>query len=907
MNNKTQDVSKRNCCLDLTCYFCLGADGQYEYAATGEDAYFNVYPEAAEVTGGECYADDAGQWESYAGVGVAEQQWASGEGNYPGEVTEYQHPGSQEGYKYPVETVHHTQPSQTDASSNFQQESTKSNVGADPLAQITANSNVGDLVAAIAASGNSNLIEALAAAAVDKNVLVSLLGKQLSEAAKKNQPPSQPEQLGADPDLLPQSPQKPFSDSSGSTMQRERQVEKIKKEQHLGLQSRKSSYYEAKAPQQKPLKSILKKGNPVPLKPPTKSESSSVLTKSNPGGISGTDHVGPEYIVCVSKSGPECFFCKLCQCHIESPTARELHVNSMKHIELFVQEKATLLNAVVGEKTPDEKAKFQEETTKRHQEDSSTRTPGLSTELERPLVQRQEERVVHQRNTRDYQHQGRKDSESSFESRVKPTNKPTETPEDIDERNRLMDYDRLRLREWQLRELSDPSLEAEKDEPAGYGIKDERSLLNEHERPRKDNQSGYDKSRQPDSQEDDQRHYEKLSDRSDYKRPTRIMSDDVGKRRSNESIKQSSNLERLHEDAGHMPKHTGQGEQRGGSHKQNHRQDAPRKRTAESRTDITTIESKRPRNDRPSSSDRDRQSRPSSGTLRKERRLSEDTKAQEESNVLYSAAKDENDQGTTNLGNTKSSNLGESASQKPEEKQVENLDKKGLQGRPTLERKREGRSTTQPSHGFPVVQRIIYDSPDPTKTDSRAQKKGLPSESLAVAPGHHTSTSQPQEMISTISTVIQGHSSTIGRRVAPPPPPYNKGTGPQSFRGRGQYVHNRGAIQPHRPPIQPSMTMANAMQQSPFLSTPHINQRPPVVRLPYSDAASRGPPKGHYPSRGVSRGHPGSPSHLSIGRAQQPTFYGRGMRSHIPQGRGIGTAQFPVRGRAVRGFRGQRW
>ena len=59
------------------------------------------------------------------------------------------------------------------------------------------------------------------------------------------------------------------------------------------------------------------------------------------------DAVGTEYVVRVHGSGAANFYCKLCQCHFNTLTAKNLHIKGMKHIELYIRLKSSLLQSVI--------------------------------------------------------------------------------------------------------------------------------------------------------------------------------------------------------------------------------------------------------------------------------------------------------------------------------------------------------------------------------------------------------------------------------------------------------------------------------------------------------------------------------------------------------------------------------
>lgn len=59
------------------------------------------------------------------------------------------------------------------------------------------------------------------------------------------------------------------------------------------------------------------------------------------------DAVGTEYVIRVHGSGTANFYCKLCQCHFNTLTAKNLHIKGMKHIELYIRLKSSLLQSVI--------------------------------------------------------------------------------------------------------------------------------------------------------------------------------------------------------------------------------------------------------------------------------------------------------------------------------------------------------------------------------------------------------------------------------------------------------------------------------------------------------------------------------------------------------------------------------
>lgn len=65
------------------------------------------------------------------------------------------------------------------------------------------------------------------------------------------------------------------------------------------------------------------------------------------------DAVGAEYVVRLRESGTANFFCQLCKCHFNTLTAKNLHVKGMKHIELYVRLKSSLLKSVIKDTKTD--------------------------------------------------------------------------------------------------------------------------------------------------------------------------------------------------------------------------------------------------------------------------------------------------------------------------------------------------------------------------------------------------------------------------------------------------------------------------------------------------------------------------------------------------------------------------
>ena len=59
------------------------------------------------------------------------------------------------------------------------------------------------------------------------------------------------------------------------------------------------------------------------------------------------DAIGTEYVVRVHGSGTANFYCKLCNCHFNTLTAKNLHIKGMKHIELYIRLKSQLLQSVI--------------------------------------------------------------------------------------------------------------------------------------------------------------------------------------------------------------------------------------------------------------------------------------------------------------------------------------------------------------------------------------------------------------------------------------------------------------------------------------------------------------------------------------------------------------------------------
>ena len=69
------------------------------------------------------------------------------------------------------------------------------------------------------------------------------------------------------------------------------------------------------------------------------------------------DAVGTEYVVRVHGSGTAQFYCKLCQCHFNTLTAKNLHIKGMKHIELYIRMKSSLLQSVIRDTKVENAAK----------------------------------------------------------------------------------------------------------------------------------------------------------------------------------------------------------------------------------------------------------------------------------------------------------------------------------------------------------------------------------------------------------------------------------------------------------------------------------------------------------------------------------------------------------------------
>ena len=68
------------------------------------------------------------------------------------------------------------------------------------------------------------------------------------------------------------------------------------------------------------------------------------------------DAIGTEYVVRVHGSGTAQFYCNLCCCHFNTLTAKNLHIKGMKHIELYIRLKSSLLQSVIKDnKTGTEK------------------------------------------------------------------------------------------------------------------------------------------------------------------------------------------------------------------------------------------------------------------------------------------------------------------------------------------------------------------------------------------------------------------------------------------------------------------------------------------------------------------------------------------------------------------------
>ena len=65
------------------------------------------------------------------------------------------------------------------------------------------------------------------------------------------------------------------------------------------------------------------------------------------------DAIGTEYVVRVHESGTANFFCKLCKCYFNTLTAKNLHIKGMKHIELYIRMKSSLLQSVIKDTKSD--------------------------------------------------------------------------------------------------------------------------------------------------------------------------------------------------------------------------------------------------------------------------------------------------------------------------------------------------------------------------------------------------------------------------------------------------------------------------------------------------------------------------------------------------------------------------
>lgn len=100
----------------------------------------------------------------------------------------------------------------------------------------------------------------------------------------------------------------------------------------------------------KPLKSILKKSKPrseinrstTGTATSTLSQAASVFSEEPKDGM------GSEFIVKLTGERAA-FYCKLCQCHFNTITAKNLHLKGMKHIQLFIHSKSKLLSSVIAE------------------------------------------------------------------------------------------------------------------------------------------------------------------------------------------------------------------------------------------------------------------------------------------------------------------------------------------------------------------------------------------------------------------------------------------------------------------------------------------------------------------------------------------------------------------------------
>lgn len=406
---------------------------------------------------------DSGQWEGYH---QDEQQWYGTEGAYH-EGTEQlsEHPYPQEQQHYPQEQQHYPQrPVMMDSNvppQNYPQQpavveqpvpvheehlapTIPVTIPAVPAVPVAPALDAPNLITQLAAKANPALMLEMSARGIGEKELLSFLGAQLTEFAKTQglgyQEPAkvEPEPVKAPEVVLPKPvlpPQPPVRTAQPPVRTAQARVQKPK-----------------------PLKSILKKGNPVSLKPPSKEGNSSLALKTETPEAGITQTIGQECIIRISDRGPERYFCKLCQCHIESVIAKELHTKSMKHIELFVREKSSLLQSVIGS-APTSTAPSEE----------LQKEPLLPHRDTEALNKPDREREITPEEKRD---SSRRDQQKTDER----ADKYGDSSEDDTERQRLMDYDRLRLREWRLRE-STGSVEPHGDESDHKG-KDEYS----HER-----------------------------------------------------------------------------------------------------------------------------------------------------------------------------------------------------------------------------------------------------------------------------------------------------------------------------------------------------------------------------------------------------------------------------------------
>lgn len=792
-------------------------------------------------------------------------------------------------------------------------------------------------------------------------------------------PPAEKPAVVAQREMLPEEPFRQFQqDKPNRQFPQERNLDELPRQQ---LQQRKPDEARMQYPQerkpginersiaeQKPLKSILKKGNSTSLKPPPKTETSTAshLIRSDPN-TANNDHVGPEYIVRISKSGPERFFCKLCQCHIESPMAKELHVKSMKHIELFVREKSSLLHSVIGAKQSEDTALTE-----------SSAGSGFSSQLDKLLTE-----------NREASPHSSTDKADDHESR--------DNPEEELARNRLLDYERIRLRDWQRREESVSSVESEKTKQFEYGRTDEQDFESRtssdvirgsveqeqyedrHEHSRysrverreadwRQDEQGYGRERQHYPPENRERDYEK----GDYHRERRSLSHDsdrrddrgsVGSRSSDRSVDGSEKDSRLEHKAQPMTYRSRMQQDvrpstrdRPGINQGESSNNQGRSRGLTQREQPSRQE-QIPRRDRSrqtlNQDERERstgQGRGRTGFPPQENR----GQAQQERWPGQASHQDETRQDRDQKAQeTISHSTGSSRIPSSDRKEMPGAESAGLGSGRTDQNVKPSERISQ---SIPVVGRSQGQQSQKTSKDSDSKRntgtglevdRELSQKAVERQPGRggiqplpriqnqnetqegKRRTQEPQQQVPA-STNVRPPSALLGdpprthtedpkpqeqvknistviqgqRRVPPPPPPYNKGSGPQSFRGRGHPPPPTRGRGGHHSRMPPNQP---GMMSSG--APPHslLSLQPQVPSHEVGPPSSAMPPRKHFPVD-QSMGDHRTPPYYGRGRAAgQPQFRGRGGNPHTSRGGYGGPPQFASRGRGGRGYRGQQW